>query len=205
MKWQGEADAEGVAAQLRMTLSGARQHLTALERDGLVTHRSERQGPGRPRHLFHLTPAGDALFTRSYADFTNELLAYVGDEDPALLQRIFERRADRRLQVGLIRVAGLSFPDKVREAARMLDEDGYLADFTEQPDGTYLLTEHNCAVLAIAQRFHHACSTELDYLSALLPEADVTRVAHRLNGGFVCSYLVARKAPCNTAHNPVRF
>ena len=55
LKKSGEADAETIAARLRMTPSGARQHLTALERDGLVSHRQERVGPGRPRHLFGLT------------------------------------------------------------------------------------------------------------------------------------------------------
>jgi hypothetical protein len=29
----------------------------------------------------------------------------------------------------------------VEELARILDEDGYLADFQAQPDGTYLITD----------------------------------------------------------------
>ena len=31
--------------------------------------------------------------------------------------------------------------DKVAEVARILDEDGYLADFEALPDGTFLVTE----------------------------------------------------------------
>src|SRR5688572_1533602 len=82
VKRHGEAGADGIAADLGVTLSGARQHLTALERDGLLQHRSDRGGPGRPKHLFTLTAAGDALFPRAYAELTNELLEYVEDEDP---------------------------------------------------------------------------------------------------------------------------
>jgi DeoR family transcriptional regulator, suf operon transcriptional repressor len=106
------------------------------------------------------------------------------------LQRIFDRRAQRRLDRAQERAVGLSFPEKVKLVATILDEDGYLADFTERPDGTFLITEHNCAVLAVAQRYRHACSTELAFLQALLPEAEVTRVAHRLGGGHVCAYEV---------------
>jgi DeoR family suf operon transcriptional repressor len=190
LKRRGEADTEAIAAALSITPSGARQHLTALQHDGLVTHRADRTGPGRPRHLHALTAAGDALFPRNYVDLTNELLEYVEDEDPALLQRIFDRRAQRRLDRARARAAGLSFPDKVKLVAQILDEDGYLADFEERPDGTFLITEHNCAVLAVAQRYRHACSTELAFLQALLPEAEVTRVAHRLGGGHVCAYEV---------------
>ena len=49
----------------------------------------------------------------------------------------------------------------------------------------------NCAVLGVALRYGHACSSELDFLRAALPEAEVTRIAHRINGGHVCAYLVA--------------
>ena len=87
---------------------------------------------------------------------------------------------------------GLPFPKKVAMVARILDEDGYLADFTELPDGSFRLTEHNCAVLAIAQRYQHACRTEIEFLQALLPEADVVRVAHRLKSGHICSYEITR-------------
>ena len=168
--------------------------MTALEADGLVRHRQERAGPGRPKDFFELTPAGDALFPRNYVDLANELLAYVEDEDPAMLVRIFDKRADRRLERARVRMTGLEFPDRVKLVASILDEDGYLADFVERPDGSFVVTEHNCAVLAIAQRYKHACSTELAFLQALLPDAEVTRIAHRLNGGHVCAYEVRARA-----------
>jgi DeoR family suf operon transcriptional repressor len=191
IKRGGNTTAEAIALELGVTLSGARQTLTALEREGLLAHAAERGGPGRPRHVFSLTPAGDALFPRAYAELTNELLEYVEDEDPVLLERIFTRRAERRLQRAQARTAGLSFPERVRVVANILDEDGYLADFSLREDGTFVITEHNCAVLGVALRYGHACSSELDFLRAALPEAEVTRIAHRIQGGHVCAYLVA--------------
>ncbi|HET8523372.1 MAG TPA: helix-turn-helix domain-containing protein [Thermomicrobiales bacterium] len=188
IKRRGETETATIRELLGITSSGARQHLTALERDGLLAHRRERDGRGRPKHIYSLTPAGDALFPRNYVDLTNELLDYVAAEDPALLQRIFDKRARRRLERAQARAAGLPFREKVRVAATILDEDGYLADFTERPDGSFVITEHNCAVLAVAKKHHHACSTELDFLQALLPEANVTRIAHRITGGHICAY-----------------
>jgi DeoR family suf operon transcriptional repressor len=190
IKRSGNATAEAIACELHVTLSGARQTLTALEREGLLVHAPERGGPGRPRHVYSLTPAGDALFPRAYAELTNELLEYVEDEDPQLLERIFTRRAERRLQRARERTAGLSFAERVHTVANILDEDGYLADFAQREDGAFVITEHNCAVLGVALRYGHACSSELDFLCAALPEASVTRIAHRINGGHVCAYLV---------------
>ena len=79
----------------------------------------------------------------------------------------------------------------MRVVAEILDEDGYLADFTCRDDGSFIITEHNCAVLGVALRYRHACSSELDFLQAALPEAEVTRIAHRVSGGHVCAYLVS--------------
>ena len=194
IKRGGQTTAEDIALNLGVTLSGARQTLTALEREGFLVHAPERGGPGRPRHVYSLTVAGDALFPRAYAELTNELLEYVEDEDPVLLERIFTRRAERRLQRARERTAGLSFPERVRAVANILDEDGYLADFSQREDGAYVITEHNCAVLGVALRYGHACSSELDFLQAALPEAEVTRIAHRINGGHVCAYLVTPNA-----------
>jgi DeoR family suf operon transcriptional repressor len=190
IKMQGEASAESIAGALGVTISGARQHLTAMEHDGLITHRDQREGPGRPRHLYGLTPAGDALFPRTYGELTNELLEYVDDEDPRLLERIFARRAQRRLDNARARTSGRPFAEKVAIIAQILDEDGYLADFVEREDGTYLISEHNCAVLSVALKYSLACSSELEFLSQAMPEAEVERIAHRIGGAHVCAYLV---------------
>jgi DeoR family suf operon transcriptional repressor len=190
LKREDGSTSDAIAAMLGITASAARQHLSALTADGLIQFERERTGPGRPTHRYSLTTAGDALFPRNYVDLRNDLLGYVEDEDAELLARIFDKRGLARLERARGRVEGLTFGDKVAMVARILDEDGYLADFTELPDGTYRLTEHNCAVLAIAQRYQHACRTELDFLQALLPEAEVFRVAHRLKSGHVCSYEV---------------
>jgi predicted ArsR family transcriptional regulator len=191
LKRDGSAGADRLAAEIGITLSGARQHLTALEQDGLIAHRLERTGPGRPRHWYELSSTGDSLFPRHYGALTTELLSYVQDEDPEMVERIFARRGQRRLEGAQRRMAGLPFPDQVRVLAEILDEDGYLADFRPQDDGSFIVTEHNCAVLSVAMRYRHACNSELEFIARALPNADVERIAHRLNGAHVCAYRIA--------------
>ncbi|MGH2443461.1 MAG: helix-turn-helix transcriptional regulator [Chloroflexota bacterium] len=190
IKKSGTRGADDIAAHVGITVQAARHHLTTLERDGLLSHSELRDGMGRPKHLYALTPAGDTLFPRNYADLTNELLEYVEDENPELLDRIFDRRAQRRLEQARREMVGASFPQKVRVLAQILDQDGYLAEFQALADGTFIITEHNCAVLSVALRYGHACSSELDFLRAAIPEAEVTRIAHRIAGGHVCAYLI---------------
>ncbi|MCU1451772.1 MAG: putative transcriptional regulator [Acidimicrobiales bacterium] len=188
LKKRGELSADALAAQLGLTTSGVRQHLVGLTSDGLVAHRQVREGPGRPRHCYHLTPAADALFPRAYSELTNELLGYAGDEEPELVERLFERRRRRRVAGAAARLAGLDFAAKVAELARILDEDGYLADFQANPDGTFLVTEHNCAILGVARRYGQACSSEIGFLREALPEATIERVQHMIAGAHSCAY-----------------
>ncbi len=195
LKRHGEMDVEALAAAVRMTTSGVRQHMVPLERDGLVAHRTESAGPGRPRYIYQLSDAGDALFPRRYADLTNELLGYLAEEDPEMLQRIFARRAERRLSDARLRTDGLPLDERVREVAAILDDDGYLADCVQDADGSWTIREHNCAVLNVALRFGHACGTELAFLRALLPDATVERVAHRVAGNHACAYRVVPREP----------
>jgi DeoR family transcriptional regulator, suf operon transcriptional repressor len=195
LKKRSEASASELAVELAITVSGVRQHVSGLLADGMVARRQEPRGPGRPTILYSLAPPGEALFPRFYSELTNELLAYVEQEDPAMLEHVFEKRRRRRERQAKERLASKdSFSQRVAELTRILDEDGYLADVTPMPDGSFLVTEHNCAILGVAQRYGLACSTEIEFLRRALPEARIERVAHKLSGAHVCSYEIRQKA-----------
>lgn len=194
LKKRGEAGVQELAAGLGITVSAVRQHLAGLAAAGFVAHRRAKAGPGRPRHVYRLSGAAEGLFPRRYGELANELLSYVEDEDPEVLERIFERRRRRRVQGAIARLEGKGFADRVAELARILDEDGYLADFEALPDGSFRITEHNCAVLGVARRWGLACTTEIDFLREALPDARIERVAHMIAGGHVCRYEVTPTA-----------
>lgn len=195
LKRRGKATADELADTLGLTVSAVRQHLLGLAKDGLVDYQSVADGRGRPRHLHHLTTRGHGLFPAAYGELTNELLGYLTEADASMVDAAFERRRDRRLQQALARLEGKSLPEKVAEMARILDEDGYLADFESLADGTWRITEHNCAIFAVARRYGQACGSELGFLRDSLPEAEVDRVAHMVAGQHVCSYRVAPRTP----------
>src|SRR5690242_2607865 len=65
------------------------------------------------------------------------------------------RAADGILMFVRLGTAGRSGDEVVAE---ILDEDDCLADFARNDDGRFVITEHNCAVLAVATRYRHACA-----------------------------------------------
>ena len=192
LKHAGEATADELAATLGVTVSAARQQLDGLAADGLVAWRPQARGRGRPTHLYRLTRAAEPLFPKAYGGLTTELLGYVADADPDLVDGIFDRRRQRRLEGAQARLArvGADLASRVAELARILDDDGYLASFEALPDGTYRIVEHNCAVLDVAERYGQACSSEIAFLRQALPDARVERVSHMIAGAHSCAYQI---------------
>jgi DeoR family transcriptional regulator, suf operon transcriptional repressor len=191
---RGEATAEQVAASLDMTVSGARQHLSALVEAGLATaaETAEPTGKrGRRALVYSVTPTGDALFPKAYGELTNELLGYLDDEEPETVNRLFARRRDARIVGAQARLEGkATLEERVAELSRILDEDGYLASWEAVGDGSYRVVEHNCAIWAVASRYGQACSSEIDFISTVLPDATVERIQHMVEGAKRCAYLI---------------
>ena len=190
IKRAGPITASVLADQLGITVAGVRQQLHRLGEDGLVCHRPDPDGRGRPAHRYELPAAAEALFPKRYGDLTSELLGYIGGPQSPEVGALFEQRRRRRLDGATPRLADLSLLEQVGELTRILDEDGYLADVEALEGGGWRITEHNCAILTVATGYRQACSSELEFIRAALPGATVERVAHLMDGAHVCAYEV---------------
>ena len=188
----GEAGAADLAARLGITAGAVRQQLRPLVEQGWVEHRDLRPGPGRPRRRYRLSARAGALFPQAYGELAVDILSHVAAEDAELVERAFERRRRSRVEAARTRVAarGPGLEERLAEVARILDEQGYMAESRAGGDGALLLTERNCAILAVARRHACACSTELEFLRELLPDARIERVEHIARGGTACAYAV---------------
>jgi predicted ArsR family transcriptional regulator len=190
IKRAGAVTAAELAGLLGITTAGVRQQLHRLGEDGLVDHRPDPDGRGRPAHRYELTAAAEALFPKRYGDLTAELLGYLGGPQSPEVGQLFEQRRERRLNGATPRLSHLSLDEQVAELTRILDEDGYLADIESLEGGGWRITEHNCAILTVATGYRQACSSELEFIRAALPAATVERVAHLMDGAHVCAYEV---------------
>jgi DeoR family suf operon transcriptional repressor len=195
VKRRGEASADDVAEDVGTTPSAVRQHLAALKFGGFVGSRQERGRSGRPVDLYHGTELGESLFAgRSAVDLSVELLGHLQDEDPELVSRVFERRRRRRVEQCRDQLAGKTLGEKVAGLDEIFDIEGYMAGVDKLPHDSYRLTLHSCAIWAVASRFGPACTTELEFMQEVLPEAEVTRVAHKVAGAYVCAFEIRPRA-----------
>ncbi|MFO0271027.1 MAG: helix-turn-helix transcriptional regulator [Gemmatimonadota bacterium] len=180
--------AKELGATFGVTTNALRRHLDALEEDGVIARRSEVRGVGAPVHLYFLTPAGESLFPQASADALGAMLdavvaAGVSDEVVAVFRRRWETLARQAKPL----MAGLSFSERAQLVAELLSAEGYLAEVSVADGDRLVITEHHCAVRAVAERFPELCEAEQRFLEDLLG-TPVERQARVLDGCNHCAF-----------------
>jgi len=188
LKRRGEATADELASTLEISSSAVRQHLSALRSAGFITARQEHGHTGRPADRYHATDLTEPLFGTTDSSLSIELLEHIDEEDPELVGRIFERRRLRLIEGAKDKLEGKPIDERIAVLTELLDAQGYLADSDTLSDAHYRINLHSCAIWAVANRYQQACTSELDFIRDLIPDATVERVTHKTAGAHTCAY-----------------
>jgi predicted ArsR family transcriptional regulator len=195
VKLNGSMTADDLGKELGISPVAVRQHLGALEAEGLITTTVERRGLGRPVHRYSVTAAGDETFPRDYDGLANSLLdelRYSAGEDA--VAQLFAARRQRLVSDSQRDFDGKTLDARVHELARIQTGRGYMALATKEEDG-FRLTEHNCAICKVARSQPAACAEEMKMITELLGTAVVVRrEKHILSGDTSCSYHISEEA-----------
>jgi predicted ArsR family transcriptional regulator len=195
LKRRGPTPAGELARALRLTVATVRQHLEGLEALGLVaragTRRARRTGRGRPQLLWSLAPGADRLFPESQGPVLADLVRTLVAEgaEPRVERFLRERLTLRRAEVGG-RLQGLVGRARLREVARILTEDGFLAEVEPgRKDGAPVLRLCHCPVRDLVAATRIPCRLELGFVAEMLG-ADLERLSHIPDGDAACRYEV---------------
>jgi predicted ArsR family transcriptional regulator len=189
LKRHGQASTETLATEAFLSIGATRQHMQALVDQGLVSFDLERRGPGRPRHLFSLTPAGQTLFPQFYEEIADSLLAAVEAEDNEVRDRVFTRVAQAQMRRTLARLEGVDPSTRFKAAISALDDNGYFPSVAME--GKYARVSFlHCPLMGVAPQHPGVCEAEERCMRAAFGVEGIERAAHRINGDSVCTYLV---------------
>lgn len=178
--------------RLGITHVAVRRHLTSLERDGLVTSVQERLPMGRPTRVYSLTDAADELFPKKYGALTLEVLDFLNNTDPNLVEGFFANRGQALIEkYGPDVKSGRTLADRVARLSDVQMANGYLASYEANEDGSLVLKEFNCPVHQISRKYDHACHHELEFFKTVLGTENVQRVECIAKGGGCCRYTIS--------------
>jgi len=194
----GAMSSAALGKHLGTTGEAARQQLARLAEEGLVaaTTRSS-QSVGRPALNWNLTPAAQARFPDTHAALTVQLLQIVRASlgEAALDAMISAREIETRNSYEAALSGRANLRDRVAALAQLRTEEGYMAGWREEADGSIVLVENHCPICAAATACQGFCRAELEVFKAVLgPQASVTRQDHIVQGARRCSYSIRETA-----------
>ena len=198
LKTEGPIDSAQLAKRLGLTAMAVRQHLYALQREGLVTAEERPVPIGRPAKFWRLTRKADQFFPEAYAELSVALIDSVKDAfgDEGLERVLTSRSARQKMDYGKRVQPGDLLEKKLQELAKVRTEEGYMAEIRKEGEGSYLLVENHCPICAAANVCQGFCSTELElFRSVLGPGVTVERAEHILSGDHRCVYRVKEGLP----------
>jgi predicted ArsR family transcriptional regulator len=185
------ASAEVISTQLGITPNAVRQHLAALEREGLVRSEPVRSKRGRPSLMFSLTDKADAAFPKSYGKLATMVLNELAEMGgAALLDEVFERVAARHATAIEKQLGGLTFDEKLNRVVDSIRRAGTLAEQEDTADGVRV-TIHNCPFRNTAIKYPQVC-TITPRLFVKLLDVQVSQEASIHRRDPYCSFLVHR-------------
>ena len=189
LKINGKMTINEVSTQLDMSSMGVRQHLNSLEREGLVGYSRQKSSRGRPKYIYTLTEQAKEMFPASYKSLTIEVLEEaedIGGEN--LVNQLFTKRMESQIQSYTKRLQGKNLNKKIKELAKIRNEEGYMAKISKNGDN-YSLIEYHCPISMIAKKYRILCETEKKLFQRVLG-VEVKREHHLMCGSHKCSYYI---------------
>jgi len=193
LKTRGPQPAAALAGACAITPMGAHKQLQSLQEQGLVSAHDQVDGPGRPKRLWTLTPAGHARFPDRHGELAVQLIrraaAVLGPQalDRLISAREREQQADYDAALSGLATLGA----RVRRLADIRAREGYMAR-AEKDGKAWLLIEDHCPICAAAAACQGLCRSELQIFARCLGQGvRVERIEHVLAGGRRCAYRVS--------------
>lgn len=198
LKQDGPTRADALANHLGISAMAVRQHLYALQEQGLVGYAEsapEAQSVGRPAKLWHLTEQADRFFPDGHADLTVGLIQNMATAfGPAGMQKLLDARAAEQIADYRNRVPKrASLRRRLEALAEIRTQEGYMAQVLEDDadDNAMLLVENHCPICFAAKACTGLCGTELQIFQAVLgPRVNIERTEHIVTGARRCAYRV---------------
>lgn len=182
-----------LSRQIGITPMAVRQHLMALERQGIIRYVVKKSGIGRPVFLYRLTDKADNIFPKAYEKLINDVFRALEKTDgKRKIEKIFELRKERLLTEYRSAISNSNpLSTKVATLADLLNADGYMVEM-EETSKKFNLRLYNCPISGVAYEFGQACKYELQLYKELL-NIDVQREQCQREGAPACTYIIPKE------------
>ena len=189
-KSRGEISIDDAVEELGLAKTTIRQHMGRLENIGILESESRREGRGRPKLVYTLTPTAEGLFPSGDAEIARELVEFLGETGNIdLVEAFFEKFWERRRAEFDLRcqAAGAeSLPEKLEVLEELLEEQGFMPDIDCDGDSA-TIRECNCPFPETVEATRIPCRLEAQFMRWIVG-SETDRVEFIPDGAPACTY-----------------
>jgi len=190
LRRHAEATVKELGEHLGLTATGIRQHLTVLERDGLVEAREERGHVGRPALVYRLTPDGDGLYPKKYDELANALIEEARHLlGPDALQQLMKNVAARFSAQYLPRLEGSPAAERLEMVSQIIQERGNVVAQSVWSGDDLLIEKHTCEFWNVATKNSAVCALDVEFVRQLAGQ-DARLSTSLLRGDDCCTFRI---------------
>lgn len=191
---KGGMTVDELSRRLEITRNAVRQHLSALESDGLIEPGISRPSGGRPEQLYVLSDEGKEIFPRQYSWFAELVVESIRDEagEEVLkerLDRMGKRIAD---QLRNETAPAANHHDQVEKLAGIMQSMGYATGGATVSEGESVIEADNCVFHNLAMKNPDICRFDLAMMSSFT-DSEVDHQECMALGGNVCRFKFSAK------------
>ena len=192
-----QAGLKELADVMKISRMAVHKHLSVLQNRGLVEGIEIRESSvGRPKMMYRLTSQSKSIFPKSYSAIATHALDFIernmGKEG---VERVLRDRQDDLFDKYYKHLKDLDFEKRVKELARIRDEEGYMAESKKESklsSRRHVLLEYNCPIIHIAEKHWEACSVETELFEKLLG-ANIETTHRAAQGDLICKFVIRKK------------
>lgn len=203
LKVMQQAGLEELANVMKISRMAVHKHLAILQKRGLVKSIESRGHVGRPRMVYQLTSQSKTVFPKSYSAIATHALDFIErNMGKEAIEKVLHERQSELFDQYYKRLKELDFDERVKELARIRDEEGYMAESKKTSKsgsssggsgaGKHVLLEYNCPIIHIAEKHWEACSTETELFEKLL-DAKIETTHRAAKGDLICKFLIKER------------
>jgi predicted ArsR family transcriptional regulator len=197
LKVMQHAGLKELADVMKISRMAVHKHLSVLQNRGLVESIEIRESSvGRPKMMYQLTSQSKSIFPKSYSAIATHALDFIErNMGKGGVERVLRDRQDDLFDKYYKHLKDLDFDKRVKELARIRDEEGYMAESKKESklsSRRHVLLEYNCPIIHIAEKHWEACSVETELFEKLLG-ADIETTHRAAQGDLICKFVIKEK------------
>ena len=207
LKVMQQAELVELANVMKISRMAVHKHLTVLQKRGLVESAETRGHVGRPRMVYQLTSQSKTVFPKSYSAIATHALDFIErNMGKEAVEKVLRERQSELFDQYYKRLKDLDFDKRVKELAKIRDEEGYMAESKKMTSrssissggqggergGKHVLLEYNCPIIHIAEKHWEACSVETELFEKVL-DAKIETTHRAAKGDLICKFLIKER------------